>query len=161
VFERYSECARMAIFMARFSAGDVGSPQMDTEDLLFGVFSVDENLIRRSGSDLTLEKVTSDLSRWRSSATPIKSSADLPLSSEFEAVLSRVEPFADETGCREIRTEHLLLAMVLESACHAAVALTGSGVDVETIRALANETHGEGRQPCNNEAFSKLFPPDF
>jgi ATP-dependent Clp protease ATP-binding subunit ClpC len=161
VFERYSERARKAIFMARFCAGDVGSPQMDTEDLLFGVFRVDENLIRGSGSDLTLEKVTSDLSRWRLLAARIGKSTDLPLGSELEAVLSHVESLADDIGCREIRTEHLLLAMVLESACHAAVALAESGVDVETVRALANETRGEGQQPCDNETFSKLLPPDF
>jgi hypothetical protein len=41
---------------------------------------------------------------------------------------------ADERGCREIRTEHLLLAMMLEPTCHAAILLAENGADIERMK---------------------------
>jgi ATP-dependent Clp protease ATP-binding subunit ClpA len=118
-------------------------------------------MVPKSGSDLSRESLANFFLRWRPSSTPTPSAPDLPLSEEVTAILSHSTALADEMKSGEIRTEHLLLAMALKTGCHAAVALSESGADVEKMRALARATKGKDRQPLSNGRFyGEIWPSE-
>jgi ATP-dependent Clp protease ATP-binding subunit ClpA len=154
MFERFSHRAIESIMMARQCALESGSSTLETEDMLAGVLRVDGELIPKSGSGLTRESLANFFLRWRPSSSPNTSAAaDLPLSDDVTEILSHSIALADEMECGEIRTEHLLLAMALKTDCHAAIALSESGADVEKMRTLARETKGKEGQPLSDGGF--------
>lgn len=58
MFERYSEPARRVIFFSRYMAHHLGSPEIETGQLLLGLLRADMGLARRFfGSPWAAEKV--------------------------------------------------------------------------------------------------------
>ena len=73
MFERYTEKARRVIFFARHQAGQFGSPYIETEHLLLGLFREDQALTNRFlGSHVAVESIRK---QWQETAA--MESADL------------------------------------------------------------------------------------
>jgi hypothetical protein len=69
MFERYSQTARNVIFSARYMAGEVGSPEIETEHLLMGLLRTDKILARRFlGSPWAAETVWRKIEQTRDSS---------------------------------------------------------------------------------------------
>ena len=134
MFERYSELARQGVMIARKEAGRAGSPSMDTEHLLLGVVCVDAALLPQCRAVLNGDAIRSLSAQWYTPSAGIEDSRDLPVADALGNVFGTAVSIADERGCREIRTEHLLLPMMLEPTCHAAILLAENGADIERMK---------------------------
>src|SRR5277367_2980530 len=133
--------------IARKEAGRAGSPSMDTEHLLLGVVCVDAALLPQCRAVLNGDAIRSLSEQWHTPSAAIEDSRDLPITHALENVFGSAVSIADERGCREIRTEHLLLAMMLEPTCHAAVLLKENGADIKTMKLVTAGVNCNEAQP--------------
>jgi ATP-dependent Clp protease ATP-binding subunit ClpA len=147
MFERFSMRARQAVFIARRQSGAVGCLSIDTEHLLPGLMRVDGDLDGRTGGILAEPAIRSRVQQWHTPVAAIKTSQDLPISEDLSRALNQADVLARQLECREIRTEHLLLAMMLEPTCHAAIILVEGGAKTETAKAIAEGLDCEKVQP--------------
>src|SRR5258708_29673645 len=120
MFERYTEIARRVIFSSRHKASLVGSPNIDTEHLLWGLLATDKSLARGFlGSPWAVEALWGKIEQSRPIHKPIQGPVDLPLSSVSKRVLSYAMEEADRLCSKQISTEHLLLGLLREENCFA------------------------------------------
>lgn len=118
MFERYNEKARRTIFFARYEAAQFGSPYIETEHLLLGLFREAKWLTKNLLSNLTYEMVQAEIKAHSSPKDVVFTAVDLPLSNESKRVLAGAVNQAERLGDRHIGTEHLLLALTQEKpAC--------------------------------------------
>jgi len=137
--ERLSQRAGYAVFIARISAGEVGSPVIDTEDLLLGILLLDPSLVQKSGGDLSAQELVAGFHQWRTPSKKLNTSQDLPVSDELGRMFERSILLADEMGSDKIQLLHLLLAMMMDPESHAAIALKRAGSDPEAMRRIPIE----------------------
>jgi hypothetical protein len=133
VFERYTEKARRVIFFARYEASQYGSPYIETEHLLLGLFrearQMQQLLPLGSG-----ESIRKEVDAHRTGHKKTSTSVDLPLSNESKRVLAYGAEEAERLGHRHIGTEHLLLGLLREEGCFAAAMLRERGMSLEKLR---------------------------
>ena len=136
MFERYTEKARRVIFFARYyEASQFGSPFIETDHLLLGLFRDDKDLIRRLGLKVDFETARQDVaSRIKLEAKLIPTNVDLPLSEHGKRALLYAAKEADRLKHRHIGTEHLLLGLVSEKEFASAELLSRFGIDLESLR---------------------------
>jgi ATP-dependent Clp protease ATP-binding subunit ClpC len=135
MFERFTERARQIIFCARYEASQLGSPYIETEHLLLGLFREDKALGQRfMGSPETREAIRKEIEQHKPIGGKISSSVDLPLSIESQRVLAFAAEEAEGLSHRDVGTEHLLLGLLREKKCFAAKLLHDRGVHLEPIR---------------------------
>lgn len=156
MFERYSMLARQTIFASYKDASAAGSAAIDTEHLLSGILLLDPTLPGRCGARLSREAVVERTLAWHAPGSPIPPGQDLPLTRDAREVLSRAPSLADQYHSREIRTEHLLLSMLLNPACHAAELLLETGADEKTLRRITEDLKDGEAQPGNDAAYWAL-----
>src|SRR5215471_8984373 len=64
MFERYTEAARKCIYYARFEASEFGSPYIETEHLLLGIFRNEPALAELlPGSAAVVDAIRADLEK--------------------------------------------------------------------------------------------------
>lgn len=134
MFERYTEKARRVIFFGRYEASQFGSPYIETEHLLLGLLREDKALSARILPVGATEKIRAAIDARTLKEEPTSTSVDLPLSNEAKRVLVFGAEEADELGHRHIGTEHLLLGLLREETCFAAVLLGEHGVRLASVR---------------------------
>src|ERR1700730_12244867 len=135
MFERYSEPARHVIFYSRYMAHEVGSPEIETEHLLLGLLSADMVLARRFlRSPWAAEEIWPEIERRKPVRSITPGTADLPLSTAAKRVLLLAAEEADQLSSKQIRTEHLLLGLLRDEECLAAVLLQGHGLGLVSTR---------------------------
>ena len=156
VFERYSVLGRQGVMIARKEAGRAGSSSIDTEHLLLGLVCVDAALAPRCRAALNRDAIRSRSEQWHRPSAAIEDSRDLPINHALGNVFGKAVSIADERGCREIRTEHLLLAMMLEPTCHAAILLAENGADIETMKLVTAGVNCNEAQPASDLSFEAL-----
>lgn len=152
MLERYSEWSRLAIMIARVEAGGVGSPLLDTEHMLIGIVRVDPDLFQACQAVLTKQAIRARARHWHTPSAAIPTSQDLPISDDLKRVFEDAVSLADEGQSREVRTEHLLLAMMEQPGCHASVLLSECGADEEAVRHIADGRRS--REPQLSRALS-------
>ena len=143
MFERYTEKARRTIFFARYEASNYGSPYIETEHLLLGLLREDKALthrfLRPHGS---VESIRKQIDENTTIREKVSTSVDLPLSNECKRVLAYAAEEAYLLLHKHIGTEHLLLGLLREEKCFAAVILQERGLQVPAIREeLQRMTH--------------------
>jgi len=152
MFERYTENARRVIVSAKHKASHVGSPEIDTEHLLLGLLSTDQELARRFlGSPWAADSVWRKIEQSGKIGEPIKGPHDLPLSGIGKRALSYAAAEADQFSSKHIGTEHLLLGLLREETCFAAEFLQEHGVRLESVREELK------RAPHKNSASDEFF----
>lgn len=140
MFERYTEEARRVIFFARYEASQFGSPVIDTDHILLGLFRDNSSLLRwlpKTDSDTIRRRIEEQLEKREK----IPTSVDLPLSGTAKHVLKRAAGEAERLADEHIGPEHLLLALLEEHGCLASKLLHEGGADASTLRQHYAEKH--------------------
>ena len=138
MFERYTEKARRVIFFARYEASHYGSTEIDTEHLLLGLMRENKALYRWLPKT-DLQTIRQRIDEHSPKQPSIPTNVDLPLSSDGKRVLKHAADEADRLSHRHIGTEHLLLGLLDEEGCFAAMLLRDGGADAESIRLQVGE----------------------
>jgi ATP-dependent Clp protease ATP-binding subunit ClpC len=135
MFERYTERARRVIFWSRYIASQRGCPEIEVEHLLLGLLREDMDLAERFlGSAWAVESVWRRVDQSRPAGEKPLGPGDLPLNSEGKRALAFAAEEADQVSNKSIGTGHLLLGLLREEKCLAAVILDERGVHLESTR---------------------------
>jgi ATP-dependent Clp protease ATP-binding subunit ClpC len=135
MFERYTEKARRVIFFARYEASQFGSPFIETEHMLMGILREDKALTNRFlRSHASVESIRKQIETHSTIREKTSTSVDLPVSNECKRVMAYAAEEAGRLGHKHIGTEHLLLGLLREEDCFAAVILKERGVELNTVR---------------------------
>ena len=135
MFERYTEKARRVIFFARYEASQFGSPCIDTEHLLLGMFREDTSIAKRlSRPPLTLESIRRRIEELTPRRERVSTSIDMPLSERCKRVLAFAAGEAEHRGDQHIGTNHLLLGLINEKDGLAAKVLSELVIDASAFR---------------------------
>jgi len=134
MFMLYSERARRVIFFARYEASQYGSPYIETEHLLLGMFREDKGLTRRFLKYVSLEVVRKQVDGHLGFRPKTPTSIDLPLSNECKRVLAYAAEEAERLEHKNILPAHLLLGLLREENSFAAEILRGYGLELSAVR---------------------------
>ncbi len=161
LFERYSIASRRVIFVARFEAGRVGSPFIDTEDVLLGILRVSPAPPEMFAQPLSIQWVREYATRWHTPTTKISTSVDLPINADTKAVFDKAMSLADVYECDLVRTEHLLLALATMPESHSAVILEEVGVSLDRLEAMVSGLPVAEQQAGNSLVMEGLLSEMF
>jgi hypothetical protein len=139
MFERYTEKARRTIFFARYEASQFGSPFIETEHLLLGLFREDKALARQFlGSHAKVEDIRDAVAQQfkeeGKTGPKTSTSIDLPLSHESKRVLAYGAEEAERMQHKVIGTPHLLLGLLREENSFGAQLLREQGLTLHQVR---------------------------
>ena len=134
MFETYSERARRAIFFARYEASQFGSPYIETEHILLGVFRADHALTGQLLPQTSIDVVRKQIEQHSGTGPKTSTSVDLPLSSAGKRVLAYASEEAAALSHKYIGPGHLLLGLLREEHCSAAKILQENGLRLEVVR---------------------------
>jgi len=150
MFEKYNEQARRAIFFARHEATVFESPYIETEHLLLGLLREDKGKSNPFlGSRAAVESILKRIERHTTKRDKIlckrenTTTIDLPLSHDCKRVLAFTAEEAERLSHKRIGKEHILLGLLREEKCFAAVVLRESGLMLSTVREEVTRTHSE------------------
>jgi ATP-dependent Clp protease ATP-binding subunit ClpC len=126
-------------------AHQVGSPEIETEHLLLGLLRADMVLARRFlGSPWAADEIWQEIEGSKPVRAIAPGAEDLPLSTTAKRVLLLTAEEADQLSSKKIRTEHLLLGLLRDEKCLAAVLLQGHGLGlVSTREELSRSPHDD------------------
>jgi uncharacterized protein (TIGR02246 family) len=155
MFERYSERARRVIFFARYEASQYGSPYIETEHLLLGLFREDHALARkflseRGGAQSLRDEIETQITRRER----ISTSVEVPLSAECKRILKMAAEEAERLGSKSVGTEHLLLGTLREQDSLAARLLRERGLTVDQLRTDLNRPPAPQEEKVAEEIIS-------
>jgi ATP-dependent Clp protease ATP-binding subunit ClpC len=135
MFERYTEEARRVVFFARYEASQFGDHQISDAHVLLGLTREGKSLFVRCGGAATIESIRR---RVEDAIGPprekVSTSVDMPLSNTAKRVLAYAAEEAEGLGHKHIGTEHLLLGLLREKDCVAAIVLREEGFRAEDLR---------------------------
>ncbi|MBV8438695.1 MAG: hypothetical protein JOY95_14415 [Silvibacterium sp.] len=145
MFERYTEKARRAIFIARYEASQFGLQDIDANCLLIGLVREDGQISTRWLA-LDATELYSLVESQTIKSKPVATSVDMPLTNEVTRVLAHAAEEAERLAHRNIDTEHLFLGLLREPDTFAARRIKERGLTPEEIRvAIAQDS--SGREP--------------
>lgn len=140
MFERYTEKARRVVFFARYEASQHGSPYIEAEHLLLGLFREDSALGRKvMRSDGSVDSIRRQIDARSTGRKKVSTSVDLPLSNESKRVLAYAAEEAERIANKHIGSEHLLLGLLREKDGFAAQLLNSEGVFLDRARENISE----------------------
>jgi hypothetical protein len=135
MFERYTEKARRVIFFARYEASQFGSPYIEIEHLLFGLFREDPALVSRFvGSAKIAAEIRTEIENQLTRGERISTSVEVPLTHECKKVLALAAEEADRLCQRYVGTQHLLLGILRLEGSLPARLLQERGLKLAAIR---------------------------
>jgi hypothetical protein len=135
MFDRYSENARRAVFLAREEASSLGSSCIETEHLLLGTIGscdaeLDENLKLKNLVDSLRASVTTNARQ------DFCSKSDTPLSNQSKRVLAYAAEEAMRLKSPGIDCGHLLLGILREPDSSASRFLLARDIDLPRTRQI-------------------------
>jgi ATP-dependent Clp protease ATP-binding subunit ClpC len=111
MFERYTEKARLVIFLSRKEAGNLGDREIKATHLLLGLLREGKALFfRLQLPEGKLEALREACVKESLGGAPIPLSVDLPLDQETKHILGHAAKEADKRYDKHIGIEHFLLA---------------------------------------------------
>lgn len=132
MFERYTEEARRAIFLARYEADRRGSNEITLEDLLLGLLLDPASRVNRI---VAVQHLAEQLRKtFAFIETTGKKNRDLPVNNAVKRALAYTAEEAEKIGENWHDSAHLLLGILREKDSKAALALNGVGVTLEQVR---------------------------
>ncbi len=138
MFDRYTEGARRALFLARFEASLSGSRQIEIEHLLLGIFrEVPELMHRLLRSAAGLDAMRHQIAKHYPATPGVQASADLPLSADTRRAAAYGAEEAGRLRHSDISTEHLLAGIFRVESSIAAGFLRQHGVTIDKLRSEA------------------------
>lgn len=149
MFKRYSERARRTIFFALSEANQMGSPTIETEHLLLGLFRADpvltNGLLRYPDAR---ERIDQHIKGRAVTCDQVPVSAKRPLSLQANRALNYALEESARLGHRTIETSHLFLGLLREHDSLTAQLLQEHGVTLEAARA---QMAGEAESTSTSE----------
>ena len=112
MFDRYTEDARMVIFLARYEASLLGSATLEPEHLWLGVLRQSKKLVKRHAPRVTTEAVQEKLILRGVNGERVSMTVEIPLSQEARRAIEGAALEANSHGQKHITAEHLLLALL-------------------------------------------------
>jgi len=135
MFERYTEKARRALLFAHYEASQFGSPSIETEHLLLGLLREDHTAVKRYlNPEISQESIREQIEAHTLIQQKTSARVDLPFTNECKRALAYAAEESLRLGKNHIGTEHLLLGLLREEDCYAALMLQRHGVELERIR---------------------------
>jgi Clp amino terminal domain, pathogenicity island component/SnoaL-like domain len=135
MFERYTEKARRVIFFARCEASQYGSPCIETEHLLLGLLRENRGLAQLVAPEFgSGEDIRREIEAGIEAHERISTSVEVPLTQDCKRILNFAAEEADRLGHKHIGTEHLLLGILRQEKCKAAVILANHGASLSELR---------------------------
>jgi len=130
-FSRYAPPSRRAIFYAREVAFHAGATEIDSMHLLSGLTLEESSIANRlfKLSERFPEKAASARSLSRALGQ-----TEIPLATEGKRVLLFAEDEANRLDSYWVDTDHLILGILRQTSCEAAVRLAEAGIELETAR---------------------------
>jgi ATP-dependent Clp protease ATP-binding subunit ClpA len=123
MFERFSTLNQRVAFFARAEASVMGSRVLDTEHLLLGLLRLDSATFRRIAEPPSIDAARETATRWTVPGEQGPRSSDMPITEDVKEAFANAAFVASEHKSSQIRTEHLLLALMKMPDSHAAVLL--------------------------------------
>jgi ATP-dependent Clp protease ATP-binding subunit ClpC len=138
MFERYTENARLVIFLAREEATQYGSEYIESEHLLLAIFRENETLASRIGGETdSVNSFRKEIEKVTIIGDPLTKSREVPLSNDSKRILTLAAQEADRLGHQQIGLGHFLLGMLRVENCIAARVLQAHGATLLNVRAEA------------------------
>ena len=158
MFERYTERARRVLFFARYEASQLGGIAIESEHLLLGLIREGKGLTARifSRAHLSLETIRKEIEGRTAFREKISTAVEIPFSPEVKRALNFAAEESDRLFHNYIGTEHLLLGILREERCAAAVMLMERGMRLQTVRENITQLLNENPTPT---AHAPELPP--
>jgi ATP-dependent Clp protease ATP-binding subunit ClpA len=136
MFERFTESSRRVLFFARYEASQLGGITIETDHLLLGLTREAKGVICEifAASHVSLKSIRHEIEARAASGEKISTSVEIPLSEESKRVLQYSTEEADRLQHNHIGTEHLLLGLLREASCSAALTLSAHGLRLAEVR---------------------------
>jgi ATP-dependent Clp protease ATP-binding subunit ClpA len=150
MLELWSMASRQVLFVARGEAGAAGCSQIDTEHLLLGLVTVDPASVSKTGAVVTIDEIKAYAQRWHANEAAVPTSVDMAMTDEAKRVMEEAATEAMASGCKVVRTEHLLFLLIKETGCHAAIVLQEKGGSLDSARAAMMAVAGSVDQAGTN-----------
>src|SRR6266852_4495314 len=113
MFERSTENARRVIFLAREEAMQYGSPRIESEHLLLGIFRENEALANRSDGEMgSVKSFRKEVEAKTVIGQSITGPREVPLSADSKQILILAAEEAGDLGHRQIALGHFLLGIL-------------------------------------------------
>jgi ATP-dependent Clp protease ATP-binding subunit ClpA len=128
MFDRFTEAAKRVIFFARYEAAQAGSHAIESAHLLLGILRDGRGPAQRI---LSTYGVTRELvEQVRKSRGPVSgpASTEIPLSEESKRILTNANSESEKGQGPGTDTTHILLGILSQEECLAAVALSVLGL---------------------------------
>jgi hypothetical protein len=138
MFERFTERARRAVFIARYLASEYGNPVIGIEHLLLGMLREDRGLLATlPGRFDAAADIRTEIQGGLTRGERIPVSVPIPLSEESKEALNLAIEAADTVGQRPVDTAHMLVGLLqLESSAAARILMAKGlqpGLSLERI----------------------------
>lgn len=136
MFERYTEAARRVLFFARYEASQLGATSIETDHLLLGLTREAKGIICEifAASHVSLKIIRHEIEARAPFGEKLPTSVEIPFNDETKRVLQFAAEEAERLRHNYIGTEHLLLGLLREETCTAAVTLTAHGLLLGGVR---------------------------
>jgi ATP-dependent Clp protease ATP-binding subunit ClpC len=150
VFERFTSAAREAVVLAQDEARELRHNYLGTEHLLLGLLRQEEGLAAQvlASLEITIEEVRAKVVGIVGEGYEV-TAGEIPFTPRAKKVLDLALREARQLADGNIGTEHILLALVLETEGVAARILLAADADPWTVRAKVLEALGRfGSEPA-------------
>jgi hypothetical protein len=123
------------IFFARYEASQYGCPHIETDHILLAIFREDRELMDKVLTNVTFDDIRKQVEEHTGIRPATPTSVDLPLSNEGKRVLAYAAEESERFSRTHIAPKHLLMGLLREEGCFAAVILRNHGLTIEALRA--------------------------
>jgi ATP-dependent Clp protease ATP-binding subunit ClpC len=144
MFERYTEESRRAIYFAAAAGVSAGTAYITSEHLLLGLLAVSNS---RANAKFNLRNCLPDyvtVLNQMAQVCPLINQQQL--TNDSKRILSYATMEAERLHNYWIDTEHLLLGILREESCTAALQLKQAGIDLSAARKVISESKSSGTE---------------
>jgi ATP-dependent Clp protease ATP-binding subunit ClpA len=140
MFDRFSDSARRVLFLARYEAGEFGSPSIEPEHLVLGLLHSPHRLVARVFKDahLSADDIRRNMDTLEPRREKLEAFVDLPLSAQAKRALQ----FSVEEAAllqEDVRPEHILLGVLRTQPTVAGTPWANYGIQLDAVRSAIAE----------------------
>jgi ATP-dependent Clp protease ATP-binding subunit ClpA len=140
LIERLTESCRRTLFYARVAVTKHGGARLEPEHLLLGILEeIEPRLAPLVPQDRTVAQMREDLIRLLPPGPTLAENAEIPFSRGARRALQLARTEADSMGAADIRSEHLLLALLRDPTDRRSQIVHDAGITREVILKLLTQ----------------------
>jgi ATP-dependent Clp protease ATP-binding subunit ClpA len=136
MFERYTEEARRATFLAMKGADHLGAQSIEADHLLLGALNEATCVSRQFAAELVgaYDEIVRELAEAAARRPPSPGVRNLPLGPTAREALRHAEEWAARAGARSVTADHLFAGVLHVEQCSAARVLGSRGVTLDRMK---------------------------